>query len=82
MNAKTYADQLTSILLPSDPWLIVVSDAVARQMSFFEAAEGDSWRQETDARQACRDSWKRCREALVEAGLLDEFKRTGGYLVS
>ena len=65
----------------SDPMLeLVICDAVANRMSFYHAAEGDSWRNERAVRDATWAVWLKCRNWLDDQGLLKDFMRSGGYL--
>lgn len=60
---------------------IVICHAVAMNLSYYNAAEGDSWRQEAEARQKAWDAWQECAAWLVQHELKDEFLKAGGYLI-
>ena len=60
---------------------LVVCDAVATLLSFYNAAEGDSWRNETEARGRAWSAWFKCEKWLTDQGLYEEFRQRGNYLI-
>lgn len=60
---------------------LAVCDAVANRLSFYNAAEGDSWRQEAAARNVMWGRWNECRKWLDDLGIYREFMSRGGYLI-
>ena len=59
-----------------------ICHAVALKLSFHNAAEGDSWRQEKGARGQAYAAWEQCRAWLYLRGELKEFMTKGQYLIS
>lgn len=68
---------------PSDgyPLELAVCDAVANRLSFYNAAEGDCWRNETTARNAMWSMWFDCLKWLEKHGIAHEFMSNGSYLI-
>lgn len=62
----------------TDEELITLYHKQARSMSFFNAAEGQSWYAEADARQACSAEFRKIKEEL-KLREIDQPK--GDYLI-
>lgn len=59
----------------------VVCERVASSVSYYRAAEGDSWNKEREARERAESAWRRCRLWLYGRGELRDFIQRGGYLM-
>jgi hypothetical protein len=64
-------------------WLLIVSHGIAKQLSYYRAGWDFPASAERDRRKeyACQDAWRLCRAALEEAGIYDEFRKAGRYLI-
>lgn len=61
---------------------LFICERIANTLSFHNAAEGDMWRQEREARDRAYEAWRQCRAWLYREGLLDDFLRRGRYLMN
>ncbi len=61
---------------------LVICHAIANQLSFYRAAEGDAWRKEQSARARYQAAWSLCRAWLIREGLRETFLRSGRYLMN
>lgn len=55
---------------------------VARELSYYNAAEGSCWSQEYGARGIAKEEYNKIKEQCVEAGIdIVKIIKEGGYLV-
>ena len=66
----------------SNQLALALCNNVANKLSFHNAAEGESRRQEAKARDEAYEAWRQCRLWLFETHNLVNFLRAGNYLIS
>ena len=67
-----------------DDWkadFYAAADDAAMRLSYYNAAEGDTWRDEQGLRRRAEEDWKTFRDQLLLMGLYDEFMNQGNYLL-
>jgi hypothetical protein len=64
-------------------WLIVVSHAVAKRLSYYHAGWDypESASRDRERERECVAVWRACEAALKNAGVYDEFRKAGRYLI-
>lgn len=58
-----------------------ICQQVAFTVSYHRAAEGNAWAREREPRERAEEAWKQCRQWLYEQGQLENFIKSGRYLM-